>query len=406
MAGKSKGKAAKGSNRKVMRFAHPFYTNTPAADRKPVAGAGQKMTDYVQAKLLAIPKPIRNPPQMTLADIVGAQGEAAITTAKKITFHAFGDSGNTATDIQELIAGVMARDFTPATPDTSPAFLLHLGDVIYYDNTDTGYQSQFYVPYKKYPGKIIAIPGNHDGELFKYDGTPTGQKVTLGAFQQNFCQPKSGVPKAAGTIYREMVSQPGVYWWLNAPFLDVVALYSNVGEGPGYISGPIPGQAQKKWLTATLAQIKKNRAGAKRKALLIVMHHPPYSHGGHDSSTDMLKDIDDSCTTAGIMPDVVLAGHSHTYQRFTRYKTFGGVNMQIPYYVVGTGGRKPSGVSAANGARVGDYSYDAAASSYGFLTVTCTETEVDLSFTEVKEDGSSNPFDKKVVVDLKTNTIR
>jgi hypothetical protein len=82
-------------------------------------------------------------------------------------FHAFGDSGNTSSDIQEIIAGVMAGDYHPHDPGGSPCFLFHLGDVIYYDNSDRGYQSQFYVPYKKYPGKIIAIPGNHDGELFK-----------------------------------------------------------------------------------------------------------------------------------------------------------------------------------------------------------------------------------------------
>jgi hypothetical protein len=396
---------AKDNSKKALRFAHPFFTNTPPKERTPTHKGNKKMTDYVATQLLPIPDPKRDPPTMELSEIIGTDGAAEVTTAKQLVFHSFGDSGNTSTDIQEVIAGVMAKDYNPDDPAGSPSFLLHLGDVIYYANTDVGYQSQFYTPYKEYPGKIIAIPGNHDGELFKYDGTSTGQKVTLGAFQDNFCQPKTGVPADAGTIYREMVSQPGVYWYLDTPFVDIIGLYSNIGEGPGYISGPKPGQAQKKWLTEILTELAEERNKGPRKALLIAVHHPPYSNGGHEASTDMLKDIDDSCTTAGIMPDAVLAGHSHNYQRFTRYTTFKGKNMQIPYYVVGTGGRKPSSVKAATGARVDDYSFDSSLSSYGYLTVVASATELTFAFTEVKEDGTSSPFDKKITVNLADNTI-
>jgi len=380
------------------RFAHPFWTKPLHTEGAAVPGVGKKMTDYVASQLQPIPKPKRNPPSMTLADIIGAAGVSGVQAAGSVTFHAFGDSGNTATDIQEVIAEAMTADFDLQNPGASPSFLFHLGDVIYYDNTDKGYQSQFYVPYKKYPGKIIAIPGNHDGELFKYDGTSTGQKVTLEAFQQNFCLPKPGVPPAAGTIYREMVSQPGVYWWLDALYVDIVALYSNIGEGPGYISGKIPGQDQKNWLTATLTKIAKARTGGQRKGLIIASHHPPYSQGGHDSSTDMLKDIDDSCKAAGIMPDAFLAGHSHTYQRFTRYYASGAKTTQIPYYVVGTGGRKPSTVKAATGARTGDISFDASASSYGYLTVVASKTKLTFKFTEVDAKGGKTPYDKVITV--------
>ena len=389
-----------------LRFAHPFFTKAPLDRRTAIPGAGKRMTDYVATTLEPIPPPKRDP-SMELADIIGSQGVDAVTGTGSIKFHSFGDSGNTSTDIQELIAAAMAEDFSPDKPGSSPSFLFHLGDVIYYDNTDKGYQSQFYVPYKKYPGKIIAIPGNHDGELFKYDGTSTGQKKTLGAFQQNFCQPKSGVPSSAGTIYREMVSQPAVYWYLDTPFVDIVALYTNIGEGPGYISGKIPGQAQKDWLTKVLTGIKSTRdKSGEKKGLIIATHHPPFSNGGHDSSNAMLKDIDDSCNKAGIMPDAVLSGHAHNYQRFTRYLSFAGKNLQIPYYVVGTGGRKPSHVKSATGGRTGDHSFDSAASNYGYLTVMASKSELVFEFTEVSaQDGSKSSFDKKVTVDLATNRI-
>jgi hypothetical protein len=52
----------------------------------------------------------------------------------------------------------------------------------------------------------------------------------------------------------------------------------------------------------------------------------------------MLADIDDACTKGGLMPDVFLAAHAHSYQRYTRRITFQGQAMEIPYLVVGTGG--------------------------------------------------------------------
>jgi hypothetical protein len=44
-------------------------------------------------------------------------------------------------------------------------------------------------------------------------------------------------------------------------------------------------------------------------------------------------------------------------------------------------------------------------SSYGYLTVVASATELTFAFTEVKEDGTSSPFDKKITVNLANNTI-
>lgn len=386
-----------------LRFAHPFFTTTPVDLRPTVPGIGKRMIDYIVTKLEKIPDPLRDP-TMTLEEIIGIQGVTDIKNAQVITFHAAGDTGHENGLMEELVADAMAADYDIAHPAKSPAFFLHLGDVIYYHNTDLGYQSQFYVPYKNYPGKIIAIPGNHDGELFKFDGTSTGQKTTLEAFMKNFCQQKTGVPRAAGTIYREMVSQPAVYWLLTAPFVDIIGLYSNIGEGPGFISGSTIGQKQKDWLIKTLTNINKGRMKGDHKALLIAVHHPPLSYGGHASSVDMLKDIDDACNKAGIMPDALLAAHAHNYQRFTRFTTFNGKNMEIPFIVAGTGGRGIIWVPQASGARDGDHTFDSSLVGYGYLTITVTAQQLTLSFTQVGQNKKS-PFDKKIIVDLKTNRL-
>lgn len=393
-----------------LRFAHPFFTTTAKSKRKAIPGVGKGLAQYPSKALLLepIPPPKLDPPTMTLDAIVGSSGLADIQKAGSITFHAVGDTGSPDT-MTEIISGVMAADYDITDPATCPAFLFHLGDVIYYDNTDKGYLQQFYTPYKHYPGKIIAIPGNHDGEMVKYDqpGEPsTGQLFSLAAFEENFCQPQPGVPPAATTIYREMISQPAVYWYLNAPFVDIVALYSNVADGPGYISDNSKvGMVQKNWFTDTLTAIAAQRKKGTRKALIVAVHHPPFSGGGHSPSKDMLADIDDSCKTAGIMPDAVLSGHSHNYQRFTRYYPFGGVNMQIPYYVVGCSGHGVQSVGHADGSMVDDHTFDSSLEGYGYLTVTVDKDTITLKFFQVQKDGSKQPYDKTVVVDLSSNQI-
>jgi len=397
-----KGKAGGGAP--VLRFAHPFFTDLPPAERQPFLGA-RRMTEHVEVHLEPIPR-VSGESKMTLADVVGRDGAAAIAGEGAISFHAIGDTGHENGQAQEYVAEAMTADFDISHPERSPAFFLHLGDVDYYDNTDRGYHAQFYVPYKTYPGKIVAIPGNHDGELFKFDGKPTGQSKTLEAFQKNFCQKGAATTITSGTVLRQMVSQPGVYWRLSAPLIDIVGLYSNVAENPGFIRSPQIGDVQKRWLTRTLRKIKSERAAGTRRALVVAVHHPPISHGSHSSSADMLVDIDDSCTTAGIQPDALLAAHSHDYQRFTRFVPAGGGRMEVPYLVVGSGGRGLSTkVAVATGQVQGDHRYDKSLRGYGYLLVSVTPQKLDMRFFQVDEkDGKKKAFDQVSVV-LATNKL-
>jgi hypothetical protein len=395
----------KANKKEPLRFAHPFVTTVLVANRSIIPGVGNRMTDYIKTKLEPIPKPNREP-AMALADIIGLPGVSEIEKTGFISFHSTGDTGNAVSPMPELIAMAMAADYNIAKPATSPAFFLHLGDVDYYDNTDKGYHAQFYTPYKNYPGKIIAIPGNHDGELFKWDGSSSGQTTTLEAFQRNFCQSLPGVPPAAGTIYREMISQPAVYFVLNAPFVDIIGLYSNVAENPGYISGPDIGSAQKDWLVTTLGSIQNSRKKGVSKALIIAVHHPPIAAaGGHSSSTEMLADIDDACNKAGIMPDAVLAAHAHNYQRFTRTVSFQTKKMQVPFIVCGSGGRGIVSVAKADGKPNGDHVYNKSLMDYGYLLITVTPKLLTIQFNQVDKNGGKKIFDT-VTVDLNAHTAK
>lgn len=98
----------------------------------------------------------------------------------------------------------------------------------------------------------------------------------------NCCAPTATVPPVAGTVFRQTMTLPGVYWLLDVPFVQIVGLYSNTAENPGFFSGPVAGAVPKNWLVATLRAAKAAPAGsAPRKALVIATHHPPFSSGGH-----------------------------------------------------------------------------------------------------------------------------
>jgi hypothetical protein len=118
---------------------------------------------------------------------------------------------------------------------TGPAFFFHLGDVVYNFGEGQYYYDQFYEPFRAYDRPIFAIPGNHDGVVFG-DDQDTPHAPTLTAFLRNFCADKAEQSPDAGGLVRSRMTQPGVYFTLDAPFVSIVGLYTNVLEGPGVIS--------------------------------------------------------------------------------------------------------------------------------------------------------------------------
>lgn len=382
-----------------LRFAHPFFTPTPLSGRTAVPGVGTRLLDYIEGNLQPIPAPTRTP-LFTLADIIGQTGAQQIQVSGSIQFHACGDTGHGANTAQGIVAEAMTTDYDTAHPGTSPAFFFHLGDVIYGINKDQQYRPEFYEPYVHYPGKIVGIAGNHDGEVF-----PTTDPATLRAFLANFCAPAQVVPPIAGTIFRQTMNQPGVYYLLDAPFVQIVALYSNAAENPGFISGTIPGQAQKTWLLATLKTIAAQRKSGTRKALIFATHHPPFTAGGHSPSPEMLADIDSVCQQAGIMPDLFLSGHAHSYQRYTREITLSGKALQIPFVVVGTGGISEQAVPKATGQKTGDHIFVKSLKSYGYLLITVSATTIKGTMYSVDTNTTAKSAFETFTLDLIHNTV-
>jgi hypothetical protein len=280
------------------------------------------------SQLQKIP-PVRSTDPMDLSDVIGSAATQKIQGAGQIVFHTVGDTGGIHNpQFQFAVADAMAKDAA-----NSVALWYHLGDVVYYFGQEQYYFEQFYDPYRDYDAPIFAIPGNHDAVLFKGETAKT-----LQAFEANFCDTQpSQTPDSQGAV-RTTMDQPGVYFTLNAPFVKFIGLYSNTGEGStqGVISGnAVGGNAQLTFLQKQLAAAAAERKAGQWRALVIATHHPPFTGSpSHVPSPDMLKQIDQACTAAGIQPDLYLSGHAHLYERYTR--TLAG--KQIPYVVAGMGG--------------------------------------------------------------------
>jgi Calcineurin-like phosphoesterase len=355
--------------------------------------------------------PVRSTTPMELSSVIGDDNVKKITDAGKITFHTMGDTGGIhSPQFQFAVADAMAAD----VDKNGASFFYHLGDVVYYFGQEEYYFGQFYDPYRDYDGPIFAIPGNHDGVVYKGENAKS-----LDAFVANFCasQPAT-TPDSQGAV-RTTMNQPGVYFTLNAPFVKVIGLYSYTSKGAtgGVIANSKIGSKQLDFLNQQLAAAKAERAQGKGRALIIATHHPPFTGSSfHAPSPDMLKQIDQACAAAGIQPDLHLSGHSHMYERYTR--TVG--KKQIPYLVAGMGGyyglpglkpvnRRPAPL------KVPDSGTDASGNplkfevyndnTFGFLRFTVSPTSVTGVFVTVDTTSGKTGVGDSFAVDLTANTV-
>ena len=207
------------------------------------------------------------------------------------------------------------------TKRPAASFFYNLGDVVYFNGLSNLYNSQFYEPYQDFHAAIFAIAGNHDGDTQTRPGDPVDTEPSLFGFMRNFCDTVSHPASA----YRPTMTQPYVYWTLDAPFTRIIGLYSNVDGGLDARGT----NRQQRWLVDQMA------AASKDACLLLAVHHPPYSlDTTHRGYPEIAVAIDSAIQTTGRVPTAVLSGHVHSYQRYER--TVG--KVKVPYVVAGAGG--------------------------------------------------------------------
>jgi hypothetical protein len=325
-----------------------------------------------------LPRPTGSPPyRLALDAVLPTEALQQIQSSGRMVVHVVGDTGGVKRpEFQLRVAERMEADFDDPDPTRRPAFFYHLGDVVYFLGEAEDYYPQFYDPYRFYPAPVFAIPGNHDGDVFARAPRPS-----LAAFVDNFCAREAHVTLDAQEITtREAMTQPNVFWTLETPLATFVGLCTNVPEF-GVLE-----PAQQEWLTGELRDAPAN------KALLLAMHHPVYSADDHHSGSPRMKRAyEDATARANRVPDLVLTGHVHNYQRFTR--TDG--DREVPFIVAGAGGYHHLHTVGGRGARLRTPfradDADATLESYcddrhGYLRLTITRKVVTGEYIAVPED--------------------
>jgi len=418
----------------VFKQPHPSDTNTY-----------NQVQNLLKKDVVSFSAPRGKPGDVyTLESALGAHGPAVVQEiqgAGQIVFHAAGDTG--ASNVRKYgneisVADVLTNDFHTSAAGNRPAFFYHLGDVVYDFGESQYYYDQFYEPFRNYPAPIFAIPGNHDS--FVIPNTPAAN-TPLSIFTRNFCAAKPVITKEAASLHRTAMTQPGVYFTLDAPFVRIIGLFSNALEDPGVISSQ-KGQATKwpavpdlqlAYLTAQLQRIKTEKFAG---AVLLSTHHPPFSYkpptnaggagGNHSSSAPMLREIDTICQAQGVYPHAFLSGHAHNYQRYTRKVQFGGKGFEVPFLVCGDGGHNvvplvqsrgghtppdpaigaqanyldPQPAVQAGGLVIEKFDH----TNYGYLRVTVNKKQIRIEFHPVARPAAHGGVDT-VTVDLASHTL-
>jgi len=368
-------------------------------------------------------------PILTLSDALGPSGSAtiaAIHKAGQMVFQSAGDTGATrGPKTENETVDKMLSDFIGEAPAQVPQFFYNLGDIVYSFGEHKYYYDQFYAAYRDYPRPIFAIPGNHDGIVLPPPAGTGDPSASLSAFLGNFCAPGFAHSTDAIGLSRTTMIQPGVYFTLDTPLVRILGLYSNMLENPGVISStvnPTTGKptfpnlsdVQLAYLTAALTRVKKDKFPG---AVLIAVHHPPYSFGTHSGSLVMLKEIDTVCAATGVWPHAVLSGHAHNYQRYTRALPVGKATRQIPYVVIGNGGhgltplsttiRTPQPMPVFAQPERNDtvilQSYDD--KNYGYARIVVSTTQLHIEYHPASDGSTTKTPNDAVTVDLATGTL-
>jgi MYXO-CTERM domain-containing protein len=173
----------------------------------------------------------------------------------------------------------------------APAFALGLGDLVYDDGDWADYDPKLFQPYARLFARAVFWPtiGNHDAKT--ENGAPY--------FDAFHLPTATGAPgKPSGTEH---------YYSFDHGMAHFTCLDSE-------LASPTPGGAMYAWAEADLA----NAQARGKRWLFVYMHHPPYSRGTHDSTqeSDLIQLHDDLVPLFERMDvDMVLAGHSHVYER-------------------------------------------------------------------------------------------
>ena len=251
--------------------------------------------------------------------------------ATPFTAWILGDSG-TATAAQRAVRDAMLAH----TGQTPPDLFLHVGDLAYDNGTDGEFTAKHFAVYANILRHTPFWPaiGNH--EVGRSDSG-----AQRGPYYDGFVLPSQGeaggVPSGTEAYY--------AFDYANVHFIVLDTADSSIAVG----------SAQLLWLEADLAATEQDW-------VVATFHHPPYSKGNHDSDNavssggrlrDARENIVPLLEAGGV--DLVVAGHSHLYERsYLLDSAYGYGNATPAFAVLLADGRV---VDAGDGDPAGDGAY-------------------------------------------------
>ena len=229
--------------------------------------------------------------------------ETAPASAEPTRIWVLGDSGTGTSGQREVRDAYYDRAGASETD-----LVLMLGDNAYERGTDSDYQANLFDVYGKILRRAPLWPtfGNHEG-------LTASSESQSGPYYEIFTLPRQG--EAGGVA-------SGTEAWYSFDFGNIHFVCLN-----SYDVSRAPDDRMVTWLRRDLAENDRDWT-------IAFFHHPPYSKGTHDSDVNPLM----SEMRINVLPvleqfgvDLVLTGHSHSYER----------SMFVDGYYGRSGGLRP-----------------------------------------------------------------
>lgn len=212
-----------------------------------------------------------------------------VGTKRPFRFWVLGDGGTGREPQKAVFEAMLATTRREGKPLD---FWIHAGDMAYGTGRDNEFQARFFESYESLLRNTVCWPtmGNHEGYTSKGE---TG----VGPYYDAYVVPTKA--ESGG-----VASGREAYYSFDHGNIHFICLDSHDMERK-------PTDPMAKWLKLDLEK-------AKAEWLIAFWHHPPYTKGNHDSDKEkdlieMRRHIMPIIEAGGV--DLVLAGHSHIYER-------------------------------------------------------------------------------------------